>query len=67
MDDGIPIKKTRSRGAGGSDDRKVVNIEASIVDAVNEYAEDLEDQLGFVPTFGQTLKYIVNELRGRKK
>jgi hypothetical protein len=63
MDDGVPVKN-RSRT---SEDRKIINVEASVVESVNEYAEELEGRLGFQPTFSQTLKYIVNELRGRKK
>jgi hypothetical protein len=52
MDDGI--KK-------GSD-RKVVNMDLEVVEAVKDCAEKLEGKLGFRPTFGQALRYIVKEL-----
>ena len=58
MDDGIKAK--------GGEERKVINVEASLVDEVNEYAEELDERLGFKPTFSQTLKYIVKELKKRK-
>lgn len=62
MDDDIPVKPRRSRSED-SEPRKVINVEASLVEEVNEYAEDLEEKLGFRPTFSQTLRFIVKELR----
>lgn len=64
MDDGIPVKSRRKR-AVAEGERKVINVDAGVVEVVNEYAEGLEDKLGFRPTFAQALRYIVHEL-GKK-
>lgn len=70
MDDGIPIEKGKRRrrrsGDENAGERKVINVEAALVDEVNDYAEGLEDKLGFKPTFQQALLYIMHELRKMK-
>lgn len=62
IDDGIPVKGRRSENG----ERKVINVDAGLVDEVNDYAEELEDKLGFRPTFSQALRYVLKELRSKK-
>ena len=76
MDDGIPLDKDKDKDKGdgrrrrrrseGNSERKVINVEAALVEEVNEYAEELEDKFGFRPTFTQAMMYILKELKQRK-
>jgi hypothetical protein len=70
IDDGIREGiKEREKKLGElvkKSERKVINVEADLVDAINEYAEELEDRFGFKPTFAQALKFILKELRNKK-
>lgn len=66
IDDGdTPVKRRRQPSAEGGA-RKVINVEAELVEAVNGYAEELEDRFGFKPTFSQALRFILKELRNKK-
>lgn len=47
-------------------ERKVINVDAELVDEVNLYAEELEDKFGFRPTFTQAMRFILKELRNKK-
>lgn len=66
IDDGdAPVKRRRRPPAEGGE-RKVISVEADLVDEVDRYAEELEDRFGFKPTFAQALKFILKELRNKK-
>ena len=63
LDDGVPVKRRTRMSDDGA--RKVINVEAVLVDEVNEYAEKLEEKFGFKPTFSQALRYVLKELRSK--
>lgn len=47
-------------------ERKVISVDAELVNEVNQFAGELEDRFGFKPTFAQALRFILKELRNKK-
>ena len=67
IDDGdVPVKRRRRQSSEEAVERKVINVDAALVEEVNEFAEDLEGRFGFKPTFAQALKFILKELKNKK-
>jgi hypothetical protein len=64
-DEERPIKRRAGYGEGNGE-RKVINVDAELVEEVNEFAGELEDRFGFKPTFAQALRFILKELRNKK-